>query len=45
MLEFIFMIQAPVAPVYITNNIDEIDMIVCDKPTSATIILPHKSMF
>jgi hypothetical protein len=45
MLEFIFMIQAPVAPVYITNNIDEIDMIVCDKPTSATIILPHKSIF
>jgi len=45
MLDFIFMIQAPVAPVYITNNIDEIDMIVCDKPTSATIILPHKSIF
>jgi hypothetical protein len=45
MLDFIFMIQAPVAPVYITNNIGEIDMIVCDKPTSATIILPHKSIF
>jgi|TARA_B110000238_G_C16046438_1_gene404130 hypothetical protein len=45
MLDFIFMIQAPVAPVYITNNIAEIDMIVCDKPTSATIILPHKSIF
>ena len=45
MLDFIFMIQAPVAPVYITNNIDEIDMILSDKPTSATIILPRESIF
>jgi|TARA_B110000114_G_C14995880_1_gene358569 hypothetical protein len=40
MIDIIFMFQSPIAPVYITNNIDEIDMILYDKPTSATIILP-----
>ncbi|MBE29545.1 hypothetical protein CL646_05720 [bacterium] len=43
MLDFIFMIQPPVAPVYITNDIEEISDIINNRETSATCILPTQS--
>ncbi len=40
MLEFIFMLQPPVAPVFITNIKSEIDSIIDNEHHNARIILP-----
>ena len=45
MLDFIFMIQPPVAPVYITNNDKEINSIINNIDSISTCILPRESYF
>lgn len=45
MLDFIFMIQPPVAPVYITNDDKDIINIINNIDTVATCILPRESYF
>ncbi len=45
MLDFIFMIQPPVAPVYITNDDKDINNIINNIDTVATCILPRESYF
>lgn len=45
MLDFIFMIQPPVAPVYITNEDKDIINIINNIDTVATCILPRESYF
>ena len=45
MLDFIFMIQPPVAPVYITNNDKEINSIINNIDSISTCILPSESYF
>lgn len=42
MLDFIFMIQPPVAPVYITNDDKEVDDIINNRETPTMCILPRE---
>ena len=45
MLDIIFMIQSPVAPVYITNDYKDINNIINNIDTASTCILPLESYF
>ena len=45
MLDFIFMIQPPVAPVYFTNDDKEVNSIINNIDSTSTSILPSESYF